>query len=649
MAPDAIAAPMLPRRPPGSPPRTQRGHAVRPQPPALSEVASPMSSPSRSPSPSRAVGRMRSKARVRIMESLPSYPGESITTVVRLRPRSDFERDKDGELLPCVRIEPPSTVVLTDPQPGSRAPDMVARSFQCDIALDSSDPSAPDCADQREVYRNIGEHLVEHVLQGYNCCLCGYGQTGTGKTYTLHGDWGDANQRGLMPRVAAGILSRAQALRDGGAEVSVLASCVEIYNNRLSDLLAPAAPNRAPASRRQERLEIHTHPAVGVYVTNLSEIEVHSLKEAARLVSIADKLRRTAATSMNQRSSRSHSIFSFRVEVRAAPDDGPRMASVQFADLAGRENEQTSETTGERFRELTFINRSLFHLANCVHALTDGSREHVPFRNSKLTMLLSESFQRNSRTYLLATLTPSAKSYEDNLLTCRFLESTGRITTQPIINRFCAADLSAQLEDEIDAMRQQLRTADAPKLKSRQDLLRHLSHSSFGQLGVGLPQQAPLAASESKEQVSGPSAGAGRARGGASAAVSGVASANAEALATVAKATAAAAGECDKVDRRLEDVAAGLDRLTTARASVDEALFKAELQLTCVEAAVRDLRQHNSLKSDEGRGRDSEDWKQKLPPLLPMRLDKDRPGAGARMGGRPHVEVVVELPPIIVA
>merc|ERR1712137_526865 len=155
---------------------------------------------------------------------------------------------------------------------------------------------------------------------------------------------------------------------------------------------------------------------------------------------------------MNARSSRSHTIFTLKLELRNTPrGEGHRMATVQIVDLAGRENEQTSEATGERFRELTFINRSLFQLANCVSALSDGA-EHVPFRNSKLTMLLSESFQRNSRTYLLATLTPSSAAYEENLLTCRFLESTGQITTQPVMNRFSAEELRGQLQDEIDKM-----------------------------------------------------------------------------------------------------------------------------------------------------------------------------------------------------
>eukprot|EP00913_Durusdinium_trenchii_P000073 g66.t2 len=127
---------------------------------------------------------------------------------------------------------------------------------------------------------------------------------------------------------------------------------------------------------------------------------------------------------MNNRSSRSHTIFSFKVEVRGTGHNS--LSTMQVVDLAGRENEQTSECKDERFRELRFINRSLFELANCISALCDGNREHVPFRNSKLTMLLSDSLSSNSRTTLLATLTPSPTGFDENMLTCRKSKASSR-------------------------------------------------------------------------------------------------------------------------------------------------------------------------------------------------------------------------------
>eukprot|EP00913_Durusdinium_trenchii_P000072 g66.t1 len=179
---------------------------------------------------------------------------------------------------------------------------------------------------------------------------------------------------------------------------------------------------------------------------------------------------------MNNRSSRSHTIFSFKVEVRGTGHNS--LSTMQVVDLAGRENEQTSECKDERFRELRFINRSLFELANCISALCDGNREHVPFRNSKLTMLLSDSLSSNSRTTLLATLTPSPTGFDENMLTCRFLESAGRVTTQPVANRFAAAEVARRLQDEIASLKPMVVEPNTPladELTLRETLLRQFS------------------------------------------------------------------------------------------------------------------------------------------------------------------------------
>ncbi|CAJ1401240.1 unnamed protein product [Effrenium voratum] len=270
---------------------------------------------------------------------------------------------------------------------------------------------------------------VNFESSGYNCCLFAYGQTGTGKTHTVHGDWQSQEHRGLLPRLAEGLFERLGKLEGSSSRVRI--SYIEVYNDRLRDLLSPrsefdGSPRKAVPSG-PGRLEIRTHPAVGVYVENLQELAVDSFRDVARLVAKGEKSKKVERTTMNHRSSRSHTIFTFKVEVRKSSPEKNSMATIQIVDLAGRENEQTSECKGERFQELRFINRSLFELANCIHALCDGNREHVPFRNSKLTMLLSDSLTNNSRTTLLATLTPSPGGFDENILTCRFLESTGAV------------------------------------------------------------------------------------------------------------------------------------------------------------------------------------------------------------------------------
>lgn len=356
-------------------------------------------------------------------------------------------------------------VVLYDPE----KPHQPGREFECTYAFDSSQPQSRDYADQSTIYNCLGADMVMHGTTGYNCCLVAYGQTGTGKTHTVHGDWQSQDQRGLLPRIAEGLFERLASLPAGDTG-RVRISYIEVYNDRLRDLLCTTAitarseydgsprlssprtprvdPHKFASGGGGNRLEVRTHPEVGVYVENLQELPVENLRDVARHVARGERAKKVERTTMNDRSSRSHTIFSFKVELRGAAQHNS-LSNMQIVDLAGRENEQTSECKDERFRELRYINRSLFELANCIFALCDGNREHVPFRNSKLTMLLSDNLSSNSRTTLLATLTPSPKGFDENILTCRFLESTGRITTQPVVNRFAAAEVAKHLQDEI--------------------------------------------------------------------------------------------------------------------------------------------------------------------------------------------------------
>eukprot|EP00927_Polykrikos_kofoidii_P029417 TRINITY_DN25439_c0_g1_i1.p1 TRINITY_DN25439_c0_g1~~TRINITY_DN25439_c0_g1_i1.p1 ORF type:complete len:791 (+),score=117.25 TRINITY_DN25439_c0_g1_i1:49-2421(+) len=410
-------------------------------------------------------------------------PGqELVATGVRLRPTLPHDAIVPREEVPggsCVTIEPPRRVVVIDPQR------LQGRVFECDFAFDSSNPCSTHYTDQQTIYDNIGAPMVDHALNGFNCCLCAYGQTGTGKTHTIVGDWSSVQQKGLVPRLTEGIFAKLESMcADGSVEANVQVSCVEIYKDHLRDLFISesvsecgvgglaltSAHNGGVGSRRasvasvvtrvqrRSRLKIHTHPSRGVYVKNLSETQVKSAEEVAHLVTICERIRHTATTSMNSRSSRSHVIFTTRLELHSAIDDLTRVATIKVVDLAGRENEQTSECAGQRFQELTYINRSLFQLANCVKALADRTSEFVPFRNSKLTMLLSDSFQRNSRTCMLGTLTQGVSSHEESLLTCRFLESAGRIATQPLANCFPVENLGrpGRLQAEIEAARRRL-------------------------------------------------------------------------------------------------------------------------------------------------------------------------------------------------
>mmetsp|Transcript_78585 Transcript_78585/g.139446 ORF Transcript_78585/g.139446 Transcript_78585/m.139446 type:complete len:674 (-) Transcript_78585:166-2187(-) len=640
---------------------------------------SPRSQPA-APSPRRAsLGRERGRrgpaTRGSIRGSIVAIEHhERVKTGVRLRPYLAHENrgGRDANINGCVRIEPPNRVNLIDPQQQS------IRGFECDFALDSSDPSASSYANQQTVYQRIGAQMVDDATQGFNACLCAYGQTGTGKTHTVVGDWLSGQGRGLLPRIAHGLFVKAGQLRNQGAQMRVQASYIEIYNNRLRDLLAsdthsavrrsgsergreiarpatgPASPRGASAgprnpgaaataavamgagAREDQGLKIHTHPDVGVYVENLSDHMVTSFEDVGRLVGIGERARHTAKTSMNNKSSRSHTIFSLKVEVcNCPPDNGHRMATVQVVDLAGRENEQDSECTGERFRELTFINRSLFHLASCVYALSDGTRDHIPFRNSKLTLLLSESFQNNSRTCLLGTLTPSISGYEENLLTLRFLESTGHIATFPVANRFSVEQLRGRLQDELERMRKTL-GLDGHEVLSREALLR-----SVNQTWDDAATKAALEREGASQKYK-----------------------NAK--------EAVLFEACTKAGKSLHNAEGALARLQQENSSLSACLGDAERQLSAVEEMVQQIkmqraakrtgvsREGSKLRSERGASRLSSPdsgfsldmaetesvGRLALPPLPAAAAKSD--GQRDAKAGAPTVTFSVSLPPIIV-
>eukprot|EP00747_Dinoflagellata_sp_TGD_P187429 gnl/TRDRNA2_/TRDRNA2_45094_c0_seq1.p1 gnl/TRDRNA2_/TRDRNA2_45094_c0~~gnl/TRDRNA2_/TRDRNA2_45094_c0_seq1.p1 ORF type:complete len:696 (-),score=76.60 gnl/TRDRNA2_/TRDRNA2_45094_c0_seq1:87-2174(-) len=558
----------------------------------------------------------RSQARWSVIRNAPriqKQESERISTGVRVRPLLVSEHKANSST--CLTVEGDSITVI-DPHKRTM------HTFECDFVFDSSDPSLPSYCDQEAVYRRVGKPLVDHALQGYNCCLCAYGQTGTGKTHTTIGDWSSKEQRGLLPRFAEGLLDSVDDICADGGEVRLHASYIEIYNDRCRDLLLPTdiRPGAPPGKDRE--LVIHAHPQVGVWVENLIEVPVCSFHEVGELVAQGEKSRHTASTSMNKSSSRSHCVFTFRIEVtRGSQHEGKRMSVVRVVDLAGRENEHQTEATGERLRELTHINRGLFQLANCIYALSssDGRGDHVPFRNSKLTMLLSESFLRNSRTCVLATLTPSVIGLEDNLLTCRFLESARRIMTQPVANRFCADDLVAPLQDEIAQIQEQLRNGDGAhspdavqrlmRLNSKKVLLHNIADADLDNVDEadGSPRYA-VQERQAREKARRHSNGG------------------------TDESSYSRAGEF------LENASTILKRLDEENALIKAALGKAENRVSALERAARQLEMEASSNATAA----SRAGAVVLPPLAVAQTAPKEPRAA------PIVTFSVQLPPIVV-
>jgi kinesin family protein C1 len=280
-------------------------------------------------------------------------------------------------------------------------------------------------ATQAEVFEDIS-HLVTSALDGYKVCVFAYGQTGSGKTYTVLGggdDHDDHDTRGLIPRCIEQIFQARDASGDSDVtsaststpRLTVTATMVEIYNEEIKDLLA-SGTGVAGESKHEVK-----HDSCGeTTVTHLHSVEVASVDEVTELMTRAAAARTTAATKMNDRSSRSHAVFTLKLR---SVDSSGRVANgtLHLVDLAGSERLKQTGATGDRLKEAQNINKSLSALGDVVSALAEKHR-HVPYRNSKLTYLLQNALGGDGKTLMFANVSPSAESSQETLCSLRFAQ-----------------------------------------------------------------------------------------------------------------------------------------------------------------------------------------------------------------------------------
>eukprot|EP00118_Oscarella_pearsei_P008572 m.45115 g.45115 ORF g.45115 m.45115 type:complete len:283 (+) comp33564_c0_seq11:309-1157(+) len=223
-----------------------------------------------------------------------------------------------------------------------------------------------------------------------------YGQTGTGKTFTMEGIRSDVEQRGVIPNSFDHVFTHIARSHD--QQYLVRASYLEIYLEEVRDLLS---------KDHKKRLELRERPDTGVYVKDLSSFVTKSVKEIEHVMNVGNQNRSVGRTNMNEHSSRSHAIFIITVECSEMGDDGEnhiRVGKLNLVDLAGSERQSKTGSEGDRFKEATKINLSLSALGNVIHALVDGKSSHVPYRDSKLTRLLEDSLGGNAKTVMVATI-----------------------------------------------------------------------------------------------------------------------------------------------------------------------------------------------------------------------------------------------------
>lgn len=450
---------------------------------------------------------------------------DAVKVSVRVRPFTPAELARGEQNVVAVHA---NSMTVTDPtafRKGVHDLSPYQRSFFYDFAYNSFDRSAANYASQAQVFDDLGTGMLENAWEGFNCTILAYGQTGTGKSYTMMGTGGvveglNEEELGLIPRICRALFRRVAALRreeeervssrsgarsdsasvstfpDGEGETEekasppgraagksgtqypggesdsegsadgdnvehkfgVEVSYCEIYNERVRDLFNPSAGS----------LRVREHMTTGAYVEDILELPVENYGDVEQLLAIGSKERTTAATQMNELSSRSHALFTvqFRQRVinRVTNAVHEKLSKINLVDLAGSERANTAGVTGERLKEASTINRSLSALGAVIKALSTpgaarGRGSFVPYRNSVLTRLLKESLGGNSRTMMIATVSPAAVNFEQSLSTLQYLERAKEIVNTAVINEDTTDTIVAQLKAEVSELRRQLESA----------------------------------------------------------------------------------------------------------------------------------------------------------------------------------------------
>ncbi|XP_054474501.1 kinesin-like protein KIF3C [Anoplopoma fimbria] len=366
---------------------------------------------------------------------------ESVKVVVRCRPLNRKEESNGpvgGILQMDLRL---GQVILRNPRAPASEPQ---KTFTFDGVYDAN-------SKQGDLYDESVRPLIDSVLAGFNGTIFAYGQTGTGKTYTMQGAWMDPEKRGVIPNAFDHIfthISRSQSDR----QYLVRASYLEIYLEEVRDLLDPNHGNA-------RALELRESPESGVYVRDLTSCVCKSIKEIEEVMNVGNQARAVGATDMNEHSSRSHALFLITVECSQPGPDGRkhiRVGRLNLVDLAGSERQAKTGVQGERLKEAAKINLSLSALGNVISALADGRSSHVPYRDSKLTRLLQDSLGGNAKTVMVATLGPAPQHYDETLTTLRYANRAKNIQNQPRVNEDPKDALLREFQMEIARLRAQL-------------------------------------------------------------------------------------------------------------------------------------------------------------------------------------------------
>jgi len=377
-----------------------------------------------------------------------------VKVAVRVRPFNGREKQLHSQLVVKmtgnqVTLNPaPSDLDKSDKSSTHLSGDKLKpHNFTFDHAYWSHDPGDAHFTTQDRVFTQLGQEVVDQSYKGYNMCVFAYGQTGSGKTYTMMGSEAD---RGLIPRICETLFQKMVEETKYRVEVSYL----EIYNERVKDLLQKGSTHN---------LKVREHPTTGPYVQDLSKHLVGEYRDILRLMEQGNDLRTTASTNMNDTSSRSHAIFTITFVQAGYLDGMPHEteSKIHLVDLAGSERANATGATGQRLKEGAHINKSLVTLGSVISALAEASShknqssssKHIPYRDSTLTWLLKDSLGGNSKTIMIAAISPADVNHNETLSTLRYANRAKNIINKPTVNEDPNVKLIRDLREEIDRLK----------------------------------------------------------------------------------------------------------------------------------------------------------------------------------------------------
>lgn len=367
---------------------------------------------------------------------------DNVRVVVRVRPFSDKEQC-EGSARKCVNVLAQSGLIVdVKPEP---------KRFTYDYVADET-------SSQEEIFGIVGRPISMSCLSGYNGTIFAYGQTGAGKTFTIQGPSFDpakdldskSEYRGLLPRCYEFIFDCIDEMSQSGVEFLVRCSYLEIYQEQIIDLMNPESRN----------LNVREDIKRGVYVEGLIEETVVNSADTFELLKIGARNRHVSSTSMNLESSRSHSVFTMLIESRQTEEGLVNFKSSRFhlIDLAGSERQKLTDAAGDRIKEAGMINKSLSALGNVINSLVDiseGRTRHVHYRDSKLTFLLKDSLGGNSKTCIVAAVSPALVYLTETMSTLKFAQRAKLIKNRAVVNEDTSGTIGI-LKEEVRRLKEEV-------------------------------------------------------------------------------------------------------------------------------------------------------------------------------------------------